>query len=118
MAIKVNAEIGKLNHIGRVGENQAEILVFNISKIIDNFGITGEFSLLVHQNGNLFTETSNLALNSTNKTLEWTITSTYTEVAAQGKCQIVYEKSGGIIVKSEIYDIIVTEAFEDEEGDE
>ena len=43
MAIKVYAEIGKLNHIGRVGENKAETLIFDVSKIIDNFGASGVF---------------------------------------------------------------------------
>ena len=119
MAIKVYAEIGKLNHIGRVGENKAETLVFDVSKIIDNLGTGGAFTLLIRQNGILSTETgtNNLSYNSTNKILEWNITSNYTTAANRGKCQIVYQKTGGIIVKSEIYDIIVTEAC-DEEGDE
>lgn len=118
MAIRVYAEIGKLNHIGRVGENKAEILVFDVDKQITSFGTGGEFTLLIRQNGELFTEEqgSTLIYINANKTVEWTVTNTYTTIANQGKCQLVYTKNDGII-KSEIYDIIVTEAF-DEEGDE
>lgn len=118
MAIKVYAEIGKLNHIGRVGENKAETLIFDVSKIIDNFGDSGVFSLFVNQNGNLTTVNSgsNLSYNSNNKTVEWTITSQYTTGVSRGKCQIVYKiSSSEVITKSEVYDIVVTEAYE--EGD-
>lgn len=118
MAIKVYAEIGKLNHIGRVGENKAETLIFDVSKIIDNFGASGVFSLFVNQNGDLTTinSGSNLSYNSNNKTVEWTITSQHTTGVSRGKCQIVYKiSSSGVITKSEVYDIVVTEAYE--EGD-
>lgn len=111
MAIKVYAEIGKLNHIGRVGENKAEILIFDVSKIMNNFGTNGNFSLFINQNGDLFIETENVSKNINNKTVEWTITDQYTTNINRGKCQLVYTISD-IIIKSEVYDIIVTEAYE------
>lgn len=113
MAIQIYAESGKINHIGRVGENLATTVIFDVSDQIDNFGSGGNFTLLIQQNGILNTEN----LTYTNKQVEWYVTDAYTSLAGQGRVQIVYKK-GDIISKSEIYKIMVTIAVEEEEGDE
>ena len=113
MAIQIYAESGKINHIGRVGENLATTVVFDASNQIDNFGTDGNFTLLIQQNGTLNTEN----LNYNNGQVEWNVTDNYTEIAGQGKVQLVYTK-GNIVSKSEIYKIMVTVAVEDEEEDE
>lgn len=118
MGIKIQAESGKLIHLGRIGENKAVTIVFNVNDLITNFGTGGQFTLLIFQNGELYTEeqSGDISYNSTNKTVEWNVTDTYTTEANQGRCQLVYRKND-IVAKTEIYSIIVTEAFE-EEGDE
>lgn len=110
MGIKVFAENEKLIHIGRVGENLATIIVFNVEKQLD-FGTNGTFKILVNQNGELSEITPSInSLNINDKTLEWNILENNTLEKGKGRCQIVYT-IGSIISKSEIYDFIVTEGY-------
>lgn len=110
MGIKVFAGNEKLIHIGRVGENLATTIVFNVEKQLD-FGTNGTFKILVNQNGELSEITPNInGLNIDDKTLEWNILENNTLKKGKGRCQIVYT-IGSIISKSEIYDFIVTEGY-------
>lgn len=105
MGIKVYAETGKLIHIGRMGENLATTVVFDVSSQLQSLGSGGDFTLLVLQDKELTEVELELAENTTY--LEWDITSDYTPKEGKGKCQLIYEV-GEKISKTDIYEIIVT----------
>lgn len=105
MGIKVYAETGKLIHIGRMGENLATTVVFDVSSQLQSLGSGGDFTLLVLQDKELTEVELELAENTT--FLEWDITTDYTPKEGKGKCQLIY-KVGEKISKTDIYEIIVT----------
>lgn len=105
MGIKVYAETGKLIHIGRMGENLATTVVFDVSSQLQSLGSGGDFTLLVLQDKELTEVELELAENTT--FLEWDITSDYTPKEGKEKCQLIYEV-GEKISKTDIYEIIVT----------
>ena len=105
MGIKVYAETGKLIHIGRMGENLATTVVFDVSSQLQSLGSGGDFTLLVLQDKELTEVELELAENTTY--LEWDITADYTPKEGKGKCQLIYEV-GEKISKTDIYEIIVT----------
>lgn len=105
MGIKVYAETGKLIHIGRMGENLATTVVFDVSSQLQSLGSGGDFTLLVLQDKELIEVELELAENTTY--LEWDITADYTPKEGKGKCQLIYEV-GEKISKTDIYEIIVT----------
>lgn len=105
MGIKIFAESRKIIHIGRMGENLATAVIFNVSEQIAAIGANGTFSLLVLQNGEL-SEVSLVQIDDSQ--VEWDITSNYTLKKGKGKCQVIYKVNNTIISKSEIYDLIVT----------
>ena len=105
MGIKVYAETGKLIHIGRMGENLATTVVFDVSSQLQSLGSGGDFTLLVLQDKELTEVELELAENTAY--LEWDITSDYTPKEGKGKCQLIYEV-GEKISKTDIYEIIVT----------
>lgn len=104
MGIKIFAESKKIIHIGRIGENLATTVIFNIKEQIDAIGQNGTFSLLILQNKEL-AEISLTQIN--NFQVAWDVTSDHTLKKGKGKCQIVYNKNNNIS-KSEIFDFIVT----------
>ncbi len=105
MGIKVYAETGKLIHIGRMGENLATTVMFDVSSQLQSLGSGGDFTLLVLQDKELTEVELELAENTTY--LEWDITADYTPKEGKGKCQLIYEVSEKIS-KTDIYEIIVT----------
>ena len=105
MGIKVYAETGKLIHIGRMGENLATTVVFDVISQLQSLGSGGDLTLLVLQDKELTEVELELAENTTY--LEWDITSDYTPREGKGKCQLIYEV-GEKISKTDIYEIIVT----------
>lgn len=105
MGIKVYAETGKLIHIGRMGENLATTVVFDVSLQLQSLGSGGDFILLVLQDKELTEIELELAEDTT--FLEWDITTDYTPKEGKGKCQLIYEV-GEKISKTDIYEIIVT----------
>lgn len=113
MAIKVYAETGKPIHIGRIKENLATTVVFDVSNQIQNFGSDGEFTLLIFQENTLFEESITY---KGNLVLEWDVAQDRLLKKGEGKCQLVYENNS-VISKSDIYDLVVTYAFEPR-GDE
>lgn len=108
MAIKVYAEAGKPIHIGRMGENLATEVIFNIEEQITSIGAGGTFSLLILQNNEL---TKINLVQIDNSHIKWDIISDYTPKKGKGKCQIVYKKEANLISKSCIYDLEVTLGF-------
>lgn len=105
MGIKVYAETGKLIHIGRMGENLATTVVFDVGSQLQSLGSGGDFTLLVLQDKELTEVELELAENTSY--LEWDITADYTPKEGKGKCQLIYEV-GEKISKTDIYEIIVT----------
>ena len=108
MAIQIYAESGKPIHIGRMGENLATEVIFNIEEQITSIGADGTFSLLILQNDEL-TEINLAQID--NSHIKWDIISDYTPKKGKGKCQIVYKKEANLISKSCIYDLEVTLGF-------
>ena len=119
MATRVPAVAGKVINIGRAGENLATIVEFDVADWIRDFGNSGFFSLYVQQGGGGYYP-QNLVRSSaaelTNNIVEWEVTNSNTAIVGLGKCELVYAISGendnSIIVKSIIYDIVVTNSLD------
>lgn len=108
MAIRVPATMGKIIHIGRAGENLATIVTFDVSDWIADFGSGGTFNLYVEQgSGNIYPQ----EIETNGSTVEWNVTSTNTAVVGLGKCELFYNKNN-VVVKSAIYDIVVTDSLD------
>ena len=119
MAIEVPAVAGKIINLGRAGENLATTVVFDVSSWIEEFGANGTFSLFVQQGTNeYYLQTVTGPLNGK---VKWNITNNNTAIVGLGKCELSYTKTSGqddIVVKSMIYDIMVTNALDiGEEGE-
>ena len=104
MGIKVFAESRKLIHIGRIGENLATTVIFDVSDQVNAIGQNGTFSLLILLNNEL-NEIPLIQIDDSH--IEWDITSDYTINKGKGKCQVIY-KINNLVAKSEIYDFIIT----------
>lgn len=120
MAIKVPAVAGKIIHIGRAGENLATTVTFDVSDWIREFTNAGTFTLFVQQGGGEYypqdlKESS--ASQLTNNVVEWEVTNANTATVGLGKCELVYAISQ-VIVKSVIYDIVVTNSLDIEAAGE
>ena len=119
MATRVPAVAGKVINIGRAGENLATIVEFDVADWIRDFGNSGFFSLYVQQGGGGYYP-QNLVQSSaaelTNNVVEWEVTNSNTAIVGLGKCELVYAISGendsSTIVKSIIYDIVVTNSLD------
>lgn len=119
MATRVPAVAGKVINIGRAGENLATIVEFDVADWIRDFSNTGTFSLYVQQGGGGYYP-QNLVQSSaaelTNNIVEWEVTNSNTAIVGLGKCELVYAISGendsSTIVKSIIYDIVVTNSLD------
>lgn len=119
MAIEVLAIAGKIINLGRAGENLATTVVFDVSSWIEEFGENGTFSLFVQQGTNeYYLQTVTGPLNGK---VKWNITNNNTAIVGLGKCELSYTKTSNqdnIVVKSMIYDIMVTNALDiGEEGE-
>ena len=107
MGIKIYVENGKLIHIGRMGENLATTVIFDVKPLIEAVDSNSpEFSLLVFQEELI--ELQDLSYNGSLQQLSWNITQSFTLKKGKGKCQIVCHANEKVS-KSEIYDIIVTD---------
>ena len=119
MAIEVPAVAGKIINLGRAGENLATTVVFDVSSWIEEFGANGTFDLFVQQGTNeYYLQTVTGPLNGK---VKWNITNNNTAIVGLGKCELSYTKTSdqnNIVVKSMIYDIMVTNALDiGEEGE-
>lgn len=118
MAIIIPAIAGKVINIGRAGENLATIVTFDVSDWLEEFSNAGTFSLVVQQNGGYYPQsiiqpgTGNGQLRNI---VQWKITNSNTSVIGLGKCELIYtiiNNQSNIIVKSMIYDIVVTNSLD------
>lgn len=120
MSVMIPAVAGKVIHIGRAGENLATTVTFDVSDWIRDFGLDGGgFSLFVQQGeGQIYPQNVTLS----NNIIYWNITSSNTAIIGTGKCELVYsiQENGQqeqTIVKSIIYDIVVTNSLDIEAQD-
>ena len=128
MAIKVPAVAGKVIHIGRAGENLATTVTFDVNEWIDEFSDTGSFSLFVQQGGECYPQAIRYGgraddIAEHGGLVEWDVIAANTAIVGMGKCELVYTirdnpSDDGVIVKSVIYDIVVTSSLDAEAGDE
>lgn len=107
----IYAQPGKVMHIGRVGENLATEVVFDISHWFEEHGI-GTVNLLVEQNGVLYIPEK--IENTNSSEIRWIITNENTASAGLGRCELYYSNNE-FIVKSDIYDFIVTATLDEDE---
>ena len=93
--------------LGHAGDNDAVEVVFNIEKLIDDYG-EGE-CLLLHQRcgdaAGYLCQT-----NRQGNTLHWLIKNTDTAVEGQGRCELTYSVDN-VVVKSEIFMTMVRETI-------
>jgi hypothetical protein len=52
--VKVYARNGNLLHLGKVGENGATTVIFDVADWLKEFGDSGTFGLLIEQNDNTY----------------------------------------------------------------
>lgn len=113
--MKVYANSGKTICIGRLGENLATEVIFDLYKIWDEFG-EGTAALWVDIDNNTYCAYSSSITNEYEaKNFTWTISNSDTSVEGIGGCQIFYswgsEPNTGL-AKSPIYPIIVTNSID------
>lgn len=156
----IYANSGSTIHLGRVGENLATEVVFNISKWFKEYG-KGIVELVVQKDGETYPQLSETVLhyqllstkpadwetswfnyyelnndiylplygdsapnwetnkyyNIDNAEVIWRVTESNTINAGMGKCELFFFKDD-VLIKSAIYDTIVTNALDYEEGSE
>lgn len=119
MAIMVPAVAGKIINLGRAGENLATIITFDVTDWIKptsegGFGDSGSFTLFVQQGGGSYylqpLEESSAA-RLTENLVKWEVTDANTATVGLGKCELAYTIND-IIVKSIIYDVVVTNSLD------
>lgn len=108
----IYAKSGTTIHIGRVGENLATDVVFDISPWIQEYG-EGTAELVINQNSETYPQYTTRE----NNLIKWKVTNSNTTDAGMGKCELFYLVNE-IKVKSAIYDFIVTNSLDYEEGAE
>lgn len=103
----IKATPGTVIHIGYTGENFATVVEFDISNWFEEYG-PGTTELIITQKGKTWPNKTT----SDNKKLIWEINKDYVVEAGFGKCQLWYTSNEGNIVKSEIYDFLVTKSLD------
>ena len=107
----INANSNTVLHIGRVGENNATKIVFDISKWIEEYG-NGEVSLVIEQNGVIsLIGTIDPALQFEGNKVTWLVSDAFTKMENRGKCELYYSIDN-VKVKSALFDIVVTKSLD------
>lgn len=107
----INANSNTVLHIGRVGENNATKVVFDISKWIEEYG-NGEVSLVIEQNGVIsLIGTIDPALQFEGNKVTWLVSDAFTKMENRGKCELYYSIDN-VKVKSVLFDIVVTKSLD------
>ncbi len=121
--MRLYAKSGVTIHIGRAGENFATEVYFDITSWVNEFP-GGSPTLVVQQNGATYMQTSTVEYGAKTANgaysyvyVVWDTTKSNNATAGMGKCQLFYAQKdenvmdGERIVKSAIYDIIVTNSL-------
>ena len=107
----INANSNTVLHIGRVGENNATKVIFDISKWIEEYG-NGEVSLVIEQNGVIsLIGTIDPALQFEGNKVTWLVSDAFTKMENRGKCELYYSIDN-VKVKSALFDIVVTKSLD------
>ncbi len=127
--MRLYAKSGATIHIGRAGENFATEVYFDITSWVNEFP-GGSPTLVVQQNGATYMQTSTVEYGAQTANgaysyvyVVWDTTKSNNATAGMGKCQLFYAQEdnnvmdGERIVKSAIYDIIVTNSLGDGEDE-
>ncbi len=127
--MRLYAKSGVTIHIGRAGENFATEVYFDITSWVNEFP-GGSPTLVVQQNGATYMQTSTVEYGAKTANgaysyvyVVWDTTKSNNATAGMGKCQLFYAQKdenvmdGERIVKSAIYDIIVTNSLGDGEDE-
>ena len=107
----INANSSSVLHIGRVGENNATKVVFDISKWIEEYG-KGEVTLVIEQNEVIsLIGTTDPALQFEGNKVTWLVSDAFTKMEDRGKCELYYSIDN-VKVKSVLFDIVVTKSLD------
>ena len=107
----INANSSSVLHIGRVGENNATKVVFDISKWIEEYG-NGEVTLVIEQNGVIsLIGTSDPALQFEGNKVTWLVSDAFTKMEDRGQCELYYSIDN-VKVRSVLFDILVTKSLD------
>lgn len=103
----VNAKCGAVIPIGRLGENEATAVVFDVAEWIELFGV-GDFTLLHQRSGD--PAPYPCSIEHDENTVTWTVTSADLGVQGYGKCELIYTVSD-TVAKSVIYTTVTGAAL-------
>lgn len=107
----INANSSSVLHIGRVGENNATKVVFDISKWVEEYG-KGEVTLVIEQNEVIsLIGTTDPALQIEGNKVIWLVSDAFTKMEDRGKCELYYSIDN-VKVKSVLFDIVVTKSLD------
>lgn len=84
----INVEPGKMIILGKRGENEVEIVRFNVTRWQEMYGEGGNFVLLAERNGDEAPYIVPIAIED--GIITWTITNADTSVAGFGRCELQY----------------------------
>lgn len=99
-------------YLGRVGENDATQVIFDISYMVNKFG-EGTVSLIAQREGD--TDPYPCVIERSGNKVTWKITNADNARAGKGSCELRY-MVGDTIAKSEVWETIVWESL-GEHGD-
>lgn len=105
----VNAKCGSVIPLGRLGENEATVVVFDIAEWLTTFGDGGTFSLLNIRNESDTTAYPCFVTRDGNK-VNWEIKSADVAIVGYGKCELIYTVNN-TIAKSEVFTTVVGKAL-------
>lgn len=109
----VYAKADDIIHIGRVGENKATTVAFDVTDW-DKDWPGGTFNLLAEKDGVLAPKVGRLRTEGNTTYLDWEITNGDTNSVGLGKIMVDY-RIGEVVVKSKIYHYIVTNSLDENE---
>ena len=119
----IDAHVGSVIHIGRQGEYGTTQISFLYKDLFGDNDYTHPqntgFLLFILQDEFFYPQEVTIDEDSENKRIIWTVTETNTATLGLGKCELVYAEGNIVnnkfetnkILKSFIYDILVTESF-------
>lgn len=103
----VNVKKGRVIPLGRLGESEATVVVFDVKCWATTFG-TGSFELLNQRPGD--GAAYPCVIEQDGETVRWEVQSADVARSGYGKCELIY-RAGGAIVKSEIWSTVVGAAL-------
>lgn len=103
----VNVKKGRVIPLGRLGESEATVVVFDVSCWEKSFG-AGRFELLNQRPGD--GAAYPCVIEQDGGTVRWEVQSADVALSGYGKCELIY-RAGGTIAKSDIWSTIIGAAL-------